>query len=226
KEAAASGVKLLQNLPENTDPTEFFQAFIGNRQSVGVLGETLKENKIPVEIAKIGRQVVQRQLPWYRHRDDDVTQLKAALEASGGVLPKENMKQDLNNQEISGLATLIKSSADAAKGELIFRKPELNCMTCHAIGGAGGLLGPDLSSIGTSSPVETIIKSVIDPTFSIKEGYELQRVVKKDGNEMMGYLVSDGNSEIIIRDVTGHETAIAKSQVDKIENIPGSLMPP
>jgi len=224
--AAASGIKLLQSLPADTDPSEFFQAFIGNRKALGVLADALKENKIPEDIAKTGRMIVQRQLPWYRHNDDDVKNLKTALEASGGVMPKVTMKQDLHPQEISDLASRIKSTADAAKGELVYRKAELSCITCHAIGGAGGLIGPDLSSIGTSSPVETIIKSVIDPTFSIKEGYELQRVVKKDGSEMMGYLVSDGISEIIIRDVTGHETAVAKSQVDKIENIPGSLMPP
>lgn len=224
--AAASGIRLLQNLPAGTDPSEFFQTFISNKKALGILGNVLKENKIPEDIAKTGRIIIQRQLPWYRQNEDDVKNLKAALEASGGVLPKVTMKQDLHPQEISDLASRIKSSADAAKGELVYRKAELSCMTCHALGGAGGLIGPDLSSLGTSSPVETIIKSVIDPTFSIKEGYELQRVVKKDGGEMMGYLVSDGISEIIIRDVTGHEVTIAKSQVDRIENIAGSLMPP
>src|SRR5690606_37158388 len=117
-----------------------------------------KENKIPDDIAKTGRIIVQRQLPWYRQNEDDVKNLKAALEASGGVLPKVTMKQDLHPQEISDLASRIKSSADAAKGELVYRKAELSCMTCHALGGAGGLIGPDLSSLGTSSPVETIIK--------------------------------------------------------------------
>lgn len=226
KGAAISGVKLLQNLPAGVDATEFFQAFISSKDRVEMLGQILKENRIPTDLAIIGRQVVQRQMPWYRQGNDDVVALKEALEASGGVLPKERMKQDLTKDEIASLTSQIKSSGDPVKGELVYRKAELSCLTCHAIGGAGGLIGPDLSSIGTSSPVETIIKSVIDPTFSIKEGYELQRVVKKDGSELMGYLVSDGNTDIVIRDVSGHEISLAKSQVDKIENIPGSLMPP
>lgn len=87
-------------------------------------------------------------------------------------------------------------------------------------------MGPDLSSLGTSSTVESIIRSMLFPAQSIKEGYELQHVVKKDGTQMMGYLVSDGASEIVIRDLTGKEVPIAKSQIDVFEKKPGSLMPP
>ena len=43
---------------------------------------------------------------------------------------------------------------------------------------------------------------------------------------MLGYLASDGASEIVIRDVTGKEVSIAKSQVELMEKVPGSLMPP
>lgn len=87
-------------------------------------------------------------------------------------------------------------------------------------------MGPDLSSLGTSSPVETIISSILFPSQSIKEGYELQNVVKKDGSKMMGYLVSNASSEIVIRDMTGMTASVAKNQIDVFEKIPGSLMPP
>ena len=109
------------------------------------------------------------------------------------------MPQQLASQEINRLAIEVRGSASQELGEAVFRKT--NCASCHALGGAGGLIGPDLSSLGTSSPVETIINSILYPSKSIKEGYELQRVVKKDGTEMMGYLVSNGASEIVLRDV-------------------------
>jgi putative heme-binding domain-containing protein len=137
--------------------------------------------------------------------------LKKALEASGGSLPAPKMPQELDEQQIAGLAKMARESGDPVKGELIFRKAESSCTTCHALGGAGGLIGPDLSSLGTSSPAETIIKSILSPSESIKEGYDLKRVVKKDGSELLGYLASDGANEIVIRDVTGKEVSIAKS---------------
>lgn len=51
-------------------------------------------------------------------------------------------------------------------------------------------------------------------------------VVKKDGSELMGYLISNGTSEIIMRDAAGKSVAIAKSQITTLEKVPGSLMPP
>ncbi|QMU31490.1 c-type cytochrome [Adhaeribacter radiodurans] len=222
-EAARLAVDLLRIMPEQTDVSELFQAFIANKQGAQVLAGTLKAKKIPVNMAKAARLAVQRQVPWHRQKSEDIVLLQQALEAWGGVLPVERMPQQLNSQEIQGLAIQINRGADPIKGEAIFRKS--NCVTCHAIGGAGGLIGPDLSSLGTSSPVETIINSILYPTKSIKEGYELQRVVKKDGSEMMGYLVSNGASEVVMRDVTGMSVPVAKSQIDKIEKIPGSLMP-
>src|SRR3546814_14821555 len=96
------------------------------------------------------------------------------------------MSLDLDDAQIEQLASDVQKSGNPVRGELIFRKPELTCLSCHAIGGAGGLTGPDLSSLGTSSPAETIIKSIVYPTESIKEGYEMQRVARKDGSEEIG----------------------------------------
>ncbi len=50
--------------------------------------------------------------------------------------------------------------------------------------------------------------------------------MKKDGSELLGYLASDGASDIVIRDVTGKEVSVPKSQVELMEKVPGSLMPP
>jgi putative heme-binding domain-containing protein len=222
-EAARRGVDLLRTLPQGADATPLFAAFLSNKQAMRALGEEIMNNKVPPTQALTGRQLVQSRVPANRQNDDEVKLLKQALEASGGKLPPERMPQQLTDLEIIAVARQIKQSSDPEAGELIYRKS--SCFTCHAIGGAGGRIGPDLSSLGTSSPVETIIRSILYPTASIKEGYELQRFAKKDGSEAMGYLVSNGNTEIVMRDVTGLEVSIPKSQIQAIEKIPGSLMP-
>ncbi len=224
--AAKTGVGILQSLPGDTDASDLIQAFIANKATTKAFADELSGKKIPEELARAARLTVQRQLPWNRHKDDDVKQLKEALEATGGTLPIERMPQDLDDRQIAALARDIRSTGEADKGEGVYRKAELSCMTCHAVGGAGGRIGPDLSSLGTSSPTETIIRSILYPTHSIKEGYELQRLVKKDGSELMGYLVSTGNADVVMRDVTGLEVSVSKSQIEKLERIPGSLMPP
>ncbi|GAB3928993.1 PVC-type heme-binding CxxCH protein [Larkinella terrae] len=224
-EAARIAGDLLRSLPAQTDVSELFQAFIMSRASVQALADELVARKIPENRAKEGRQIMQRRVPYNRRGEDSVKSLNQALEASGGTLPAEKMPQELNAQAISSLAKTVAETADPVKGELVFRKTALTCQTCHAIGGAGGRIGPDLSSLGTSSPVETIIKSILYPNESIKEGYELQRIAKKDGSEMMGYIVSNGTSDIVVRDVSGQEVSVPKSQINVMEKVPGSLMP-
>ena len=224
-EAARIGADLLRTLPEQTDVSELFRAFLSDKQGAQALAEEMNARKIPEKMALAGRLLMQRNVPYNRRNSDDINQLAKALEASGGVLPVEKMPQELTAQEITSLAKVVRETADPVKGELIFRKSSLSCMNCHAIGGAGGRIGPDLSSLGTSSPIETITRSILYPNLSIKEGYELQRVARKDGSETLGYLVSNGTSELVMRDVTGLEISIPKSQIKLIEKVPGSLMP-
>ncbi|KAA6438279.1 dehydrogenase [Dyadobacter flavalbus] len=225
-EGARIATELMRTLPADTDMRDLFMAFIPSNPAAAALADAIAANKIPEATAKIGRQLVQTRAGWTRQRITEITALNKALEASGGTLPVQNMPQELSDRDIASLAAVVADKADPAKGELIFRRAGTSCTTCHAIGGAGGRIGPDLSSLGTSSPAETIIRSILYPNLSIKEGYDLKRVVKKDGSELMGYLISDGNSEITIRDVTGKEVSVAKSQVQVMEKVPGSLMPP
>lgn len=225
RKASELAVSLLRQPLESEDAEELFGAFLASDESVTELANTLTENQIPAEMAKIGRQSM-RQVSWFRQNNHASQALRKALEASGGVLPPERMPQQLSENQIYALVQEVKNSGDPVLGEAIYRRSSLMCQTCHALGGAGGLIGPDMSSLGTSSPIDNIIKSVVDPTESIKEGYELQKITKSDGSVVMGYMVGDGANELVLRNVAGMEESIPKSQITSHENVPGSLMPP
>ena len=224
-EAARMAIELLRKLPQNEDTSELFKAFLSHDQGAHLLAKELMATKIPEDIAQAVRPTFERQIPWGQHENEDIKLLRKALESSGGNLPPERMPQQLSDREIERLALEVnRSNGNPELGEGVFRN--INCVSCHAIGGAGGLMGPDLSSLGTSSPVNTIIESILFPSRSIKEGYELQRVIKKDGTQLMGYMVSDGSSEIVIRNMTGEAISIPKSEIEAVERVKGSLMPP
>src|SRR5207249_876116 len=51
-------------------------------------------------------------------------------------------------EELKALAAEVLAMGDPARGEAVFRRGDLGCLKCHAVSGAGGDVGPDLSPVG------------------------------------------------------------------------------
>ena len=147
--------------------------------------------------------------------------LLAALSAQTGA-PSPEAPAAMDHK---ALAAVSKRDGDPARGEMIYRRAQLACVTCHAIGGAGGKVGPDMTSLGASAPLDYIIESVLQPAVKVKEGYNAVNVTLKDGTQALGTQVRETAQEIFLRDATGQEKAVAKAQIASTTNI-GSIMPP
>ncbi len=100
----------------------------------------------------------------------------------------------------------------------------MGCMTCHAIGGAGGKLGPDLTTLGASAPVDYIIESVLSPQAKVKEGYHAVVFRLKDGGMVMGIPAGETEKDITVR-LPGLEQVVLKDTIAGRDLAPGSLMP-
>lgn len=130
----------------------------------------------------------------------------------------------LSDAEMKLLADRATKEGDAVRGEAIFRRKEIGCMTCHSIGGVGGKVGPDLTSIGASAQPDYLVESVFYPNRKIKEGYHSVLVDTKDGEEVSGVLARENSEELVLRDATDKEISIPKKNIigRKLGN---SLMP-
>jgi putative heme-binding domain-containing protein len=125
---------------------------------------------------------------------------------------------------LGSLAADVLTKGDAQRGEQVFRRPELACVTCHRVGDQGGQIGPALDAIGSAQHLEFIIGTVIEPQREVKEGFETVRVTTKKGEEVIGIIVASNDSELVLRDPIGQEHTVAQAEVAKREMI-GSLMP-
>lgn len=162
----------------------------------------------------------------------NVTALKAAREKghNGALLAdliaplvgKGGGPRDVRG-EIAGLVGAVKQGGDPSEGEMIYRR--IGCVACHAIGGAGGKLGPDLTSLGASAPLDYAIESVLDPAAKVKEGYHAFSFTMKDGSQLTGIPTRETATEQFIRPGPAPEIPLVKANIAKRENI-GSLMPP
>jgi putative heme-binding domain-containing protein len=127
-------------------------------------------------------------------------------------------------QDFKVLAAAAKQNGDPARGELIYRRAALTCTVCHAIGGAGGKVGPDMTSLGASAPLDYIIESVLTPAAKVKEGYNAVTLTLKDGTQAAGVQARETPEEVFLRDATGKEQRVPKAQIASSANL-GSLMP-
>jgi len=189
-------------------------AFLKNKQLPGVLAKELAGKTIPDLVAVEGIRMVSTrgiQGP-----------LAEALQKAGNV---KQMDKPLSGPEMAALVEKVKTHGDPVRGEAVYRRQQLLCTSCHAIGESGGILGPNLVSIGASAPVDYLIESLLEPSKKIKEGYHMIIVSKKDGGVVSGGLVNDGAEELTIRDPANQIIKVAKSAVASRQMSPVSMMP-
>ena len=203
-----------------------FEAFFSQSGGVAALTETLQKHSIPAGAAKAGMRVVERRGERWLKANAEAPRLKALLSDAGGDLPPPKMKQDLSEREVNRLIEAVKGTAEAGRGEAIYRRKALQCTRCHAIGGAGGQVGPSLSSIGASAPTDYLIESLLHPNKAVKDGYSLLTVTKKDGSVVSGIAVRKTDSEVVLRNAADQEVTIPTQQIEETRVQPGSVMPP
>ena len=148
--------------------------------------------------------------------------LVEALRAAGNVAP---VMENLSPDQLKKMIGDIQSLGDAKRGELVYRQEDLQCIKCHAIGGSGGLIGPDLTSIGATAQPDYLIESLLKPSEKIKEGYHTTTVVRDDGTVVSGVLIRKTEEELVLRDNNGVEITIPADVIEEEVISPVSLMP-
>jgi putative heme-binding domain-containing protein len=127
--------------------------------------------------------------------------------------------------QIPAVIAAVRLTGDAVKGREVYERPELGCVTCHAVKGRGGTVGPDLGALGTAQPVDFIINAILEPQKEIKEGFMSLFVLTKIGDEYQGYQVRESRDELDLRDVLRNQTVtIPKAQILQKKQT-GSVMP-
>ncbi len=173
------------------------------------LAETFKAKPLPPEIAAL----TIKHIPEIAEHDALLTLLRTQAGASA-----------TQTHDIPAMAKSAAEKGDARRGELIYRRPALACTACHAIGGAGGKVGPDMTSIGASAPMDYLIESVVNPGAKIKEGYHSVIIQTKDGQSITGQLLRSSGGSSVIRDGSGAEITLADAMIASKTDA-GSLMP-
>lgn len=102
-----------------------------------------------------------------------------------------------------------------------------SCGACHRLGGLGGDIGPDLTSIPNKFDSRYVLEAIIDPGKDISDQYGMFEVTLKDGSVKLGLYVENG-SEVLIYppDHTAEPIQTTTDQVKSVKQVPVSQMPP
>lgn len=116
---------------------------------------------------------------------------------------------------------------DARRGRQVFtRNPLAECSRCHAIGGQGSDVGPDLTRIGSVLTREQLLESLIAPSARIAPGYGLVALTLRDGTRVEGILREENDAQVtLVVGTPGVEQRVAKADISERTD-PISAMPP
>ena len=210
---------LIQVLPNCSDSLEFdllFQSFINREQGVDQLRNVIEKTKLSKSLAIQGVRLA-------RASGRDFPDLISALNHSGNL---KSIPLNLSQKQREEIISKIKISGNPKRGAEVYKRKSTACMLCHKIENAGGLVGPDLSSIGSYAQPAAILDSILSPSDDIKQGYETSIITLTDNSIVAGVFQRHSDTSTLVRETSNNMIKIPKDDIVKLEKSPISLMPP
>ncbi len=172
------------------------------------LVEVGEEQKLPEELHEVAGAALSNvmQVPT-RERAARVYPLPPTKDA--GPLP-----------QMTDLLVLL---GDVERGREVFTAA--TCGECHIVAGEGTEYGPDLSTIGSKLAKRGLYESILDPSASISPTYAPYLFELANGESMVGMLVSETDSRLIVRTEGGAVTEYERAEVESVVPQSVSIMP-
>ncbi|MDG1872831.1 MAG: dehydrogenase, partial [Mariniblastus sp.] len=212
--AAKIAAELLGISDDEINSIKLVELFIRKRKGTNLLAKALEEIPPHADVCN--------QLSQHFKRTGTMPET-LAIHFRARLNPQ--LLSDLMKSDLTVLSAEVATHGDAQRGELIYRRKELACTSCHGIAQVGSVIGPDLAAVGAASNTKYIIDSILRPNKVIAEHYETFVIGTIEGDLQTGLIAFQDDKEIILR-VPGQQdtTRILK---DDIENIRrgASLMP-
>jgi len=207
-------IEVLSAAQSSDDSQALWTSLWQNKSAPESLPAALANVRLPADVAKLGIRSA-------RISGRELSGPIAAISAAGGLnAPLAEIPRD----ELDRLVKLVRETGNPQRGEAVFRRTETLCLRCHAISGAGGQVGPDLTSLGASAQVDYLVESILVPNKAVKENYHSLVVETKSGKVLNGVKIRENASELVLRNAEDVELSIPIADIEERVN-GGSIMP-
>ena len=212
--AAAIVAELLTRTMSDQDVERLMGALVSNKQAITALTGSMLQAQIPTHNAIMAVRMVETSGYWD-------SPLMDALSKAGSI---QSAPLSMDPVHLEGYLSRIQN-ADPEQGSKVYERADLGCVLCHTVDGKGGMIGPDLSSIGASAPMDYLMESLLEPSSKIKEGYRMSVITTKDESVISGSIVHETPHVIVLRNIANVETRIRKDNIAFRETSSVSMMP-
>jgi putative heme-binding domain-containing protein len=156
----------------------------------------------------------------------------------GTAMPPHNLTANEIWQIVAYVRTLEQpiapTSGDPKRGETLFFGTA-RCSTCHIVNGRGGLLGPELSTVGSARSRAYLVESVREPGRQLTRNrtfgdgalkYDTVTAVTADGRTIVGVPMNEDTFTVQMIDASEHVYSLDKKTLKSLRHENRSMMPP
>ncbi|MBC7855641.1 MAG: HEAT repeat domain-containing protein, partial [Pirellulaceae bacterium] len=110
---------------------------------------------------------------------------------------------------------------DVKTGKVLFAK---HCATCHKLFNEGGAVGPDLT-FANRTDRDYLLISTVDPSAVVRKEFQSFTALLNDGTIVTGLIGESTPERVAFIDARAQKTEVPRSQIEKLQESPSSLMP-
>jgi putative heme-binding domain-containing protein len=202
---------------QDLDPAKTLAAFLNRKGAAKALALALQSKSIG---SKSAEQILRALYSTGRSDKILVGVLNHSIGASGQV-------PDYDRDFVRRLLSEAMDRGNVERGAILFKTAA--CITCHRVGDNGGVIGPDLTAIGTTLSGERIIEELLWPNRQVKEGYTVLQVLTYEGEILQGYerktKESQQSGDLVMRELAADKLMTIKRQHIELKQSVGSSMP-
>jgi putative heme-binding domain-containing protein len=147
-----------------------------------------------------------------------------ALVGIGSVAADQSATPEWTAEFVQQALADARDHGDARRGAGVFNAATTGCTSCHKVGGAGGAVGPELTTVANCLTPEEIVESVYWPARTVKPEYRAYALTLADGRVLQGIIKEDVADVVVLVDATGKSHRVASGDVEERADV-GSLMP-
>ena len=116
------------------------------------------------------------------------------------------------------------AAGDPGRGRAVF-EGKGQCLTCHAVGGSGARVGPNLTDIGAVRRAAELERSIVEPDAEIRPENRPVRAVTRRGATITGKLLNQDSFSLQVLDAADGLVSVAKSDLREYALLKSSPMP-